>query len=770
MPNPSVSDPTFFWESFSTFQRFYHWVGFKSASLIELKENLNQFSLSEYHKKPTSSKALPLPRAVAYLADNSDPQIEKIVKEKLSQASPEKLKLALSHLVSFSIHTDRPKMLDVCQRVLELDAIKKTFPIEEDIQPVVQGLDRHIINKGNQTQFSDTRYSWKFPFPGFRNLRYFRHYLVTLVGLAYGIDFTERPTSRWAAQYQLSFFRSTFTDLQFVGSQYLKYFSSTRKAVLVAAALFTTFAASYFLFSQINARAATANNSKPPPSLDKQLFIDLTEKARAGLISPSFGIEEEMRLVETCLSSSENTNPLIVFLLGPPGSGKTRYMEELARRIANKETACLNDKRVYIVNTADMGEKGSWSDSGSYVSRMDKIFESLEGSEGEVIVCFDEAHMFDKKTANQLKTKLMQRKIRTMFATTPFEFGGSFLDQEPLISRGQVGLVGSLNRENTECACLGLLNANPDIQATPKAIEELLKFSATLTDGAEPRKSLKLLSYLIHIIHSSVPRPHPVVSLLMRKYANKKLDFKYQRYLDPVYDFTPEGKEALRKLDLIDDSIKQLNEHHAKRLNLFTSIKTLLNTQSKYHEKQNSLTEELAKLKDPSKEKAYLFLRFVILPILDARIKALTKELKEMQPTEELKKCLDTQVLDTGEHKAYSTLTQDEVRFIIDEDLIQVKKHELEENHLINMQNSAALKKHSRSKGHLEIKRTASQANIDDATTASPVPGTPSTGSILHKPADQSPSSPPDDAPATPPVKQPALRSNKKGNRNGKTE
>jgi hypothetical protein len=745
MPNLSVSDSTFFWESFSRFQRFTLWLGFEPAPLTELKENLNQFSLSEYHKQPTSSKALPLHRAVAYLADNSDPKVEKIVKQKLSQASSKELHVTLSHLVSFSIHTERPKMLDVCSRVLQLDAIKKAFHIEEDIQPVIQGWDRHIIPQKNIIQDSDNRLFWKFSFPGFRNFRYFRHYIVTLIGLAYGIDFTERPTGKWAAQYQLSFFRSTLSDLQFIGGRYLKYFSSTRKAILVAAALFATFAAAYLLYSKISSRTATTNNSKPPPSLDKQLFTDLTEKARAGLIPPAFGIEGGMNLVETCLSSSDNTNPLIVILLGPPGSGKTRYPEELARRIANKETACLNDKRVYIVNTADMDEKGSWTDKGEYLSRMGRLFESVEGSESEVIVCFDEAHMFDRKTANQLKTKLMQRKIRTIFATTPLEFGSSFLDQEPLISRGQIRVVGSLNRENTECALLGLLSSNPDIHATPKAVEELLNFSATLQGGAEPRKSLQLLSYLIHIIHASVPRLHPVVSLLMRDSAQKKLDFDHRMYRNPVYDFTDEGKEALKKLKLIGDSINQFHEHHAKRLKLFTSIKTLLKIQSEYRENRNSLTKELARIKDDtSKEKEYLILRFATLPFLDNRIKALIQKLNEMQPTQELQACLKSQVLEQSKYDEYSNLSPDKVHFIIDEELIIEKKLELEENNRSNKENSPAFKKHFRSKGPIGIKRSNSQITLDDDAVSS-------TPSVLHKPEGHSPpsspSSPPDAKP-----------------------
>ncbi|MBS0648567.1 MAG: AAA family ATPase [Verrucomicrobia bacterium] len=807
MPNLSVSDPVFFWESYSRFQRFKVWLGFEPALLTELKESLDQFSVSNYYQpkipriaaedksaadsvesanaeakksikpesSPIGSKVTPLHRAVAYLGDNSDPRIEKIVAQKLSQAPPLELKIAISHLVSFSIKNDRLKMIEVCQKVLQLQAIKEVFNIEEDIQPVIQGLERHIIQKRNKTSDAHSSYSWNFPFPSFRNVRYFRHYITTLVGLAYGIDFTERPTSRWAAQYQLSFFRSTLSDIQSLGTQYLKYFSSTRKAALVAAAIFTAFATAYLLYSKIN-RSATDNSSKPPPSLDKQLFTDLTEKARAGLIPPAYGIETGMRLVETCFSSSENTNPLIVLLLGPPGSGKTRYPEELARRIANKETACLNDKRVYIVNTADMGEKGSWSENGNYVSRMDKIFESLEGFEDEVILCFDEAHMFDKKTANQLKTKLIQRKIRTMLATTPFEFGGSFLDQEPLISRGQIGLVGSLNRENTECACLGLLKANPDIQATPKAIEDLLEFSVTLS-GAEPRKSLKLLSYLIHTVHSSVPRPHPVVSFLARKYAKAGRDFDYQMFLDPLYDFTDKGKEALKKKDLIDDSIKQLNEHHSKRLKLFASIKTLQKTQSKYRDKCNFLAENLARLKDPSEEKEYLFLRFAIIPILHQRIKSLIEELREMKPTAELLKCKEMKVLDDQEYALYFSLPQEEVHFIIDEDLIKAKKHELEENHRINMQNSTALKKqHPRSKpipqditrsaSHLEDTTYVSATNSSAAVHIPPKPvdGSPPAspaGSALNKPAAKPPARIMGDAPVdlAPPTQAPHKKS-----------
>jgi hypothetical protein len=523
MSNQVIPASPFFWESFSKFQQLKIRWGFQNPQIEELKKKLNAFSFTVFDQKYDRKTVTPLHQAVAYTANYSDPVIEKIITKKFQAATPQQRSDALAHLTYFSFDYPNKNMIDVCQRVMDLDLLKETYRVKGSIDFVVKGMARHIRKKEKPTIIAVSHSAWHRGFLNPAAISQALFYSINLFSMAYGIDFTEKPSGRWAAQYQISFFRTTLTDLHWLGTHYVKYFASPRKAAWVATGILIALFGVYFFSQRILSFMPWFKLSKPAPSFDKQLFSNLNEDARAGKITPSFGREKDLDRVENLLSSTSSTTAPIVVLIGPSGAGKSKIMEGLALRIIKKQTARLNDKIVIVGNTADMGEKGFYSET-RYHSRIDMILEGLKVAEGNVILCLDEAHMLKREGAEKIKTVADQKGIKLILASTPEEFNNSFLKQNPIFTRSQIVPIYSLDPDNTRYTLLTLLKLNPDIPATPKALDMLLELSSKLS-GAEPRKSLYLLNYLIQVVYAAVPKASRLLPLLHRKYLEADTAF-----------------------------------------------------------------------------------------------------------------------------------------------------------------------------------------------------------------------------------------------------
>ncbi|MBS0649214.1 MAG: hypothetical protein JSS10_08335 [Verrucomicrobia bacterium] len=92
----------------------------------DLKKALEPYNLA--HFTPSSSNN-PLLNAVIYLADHSAPQLEEVVKNKLTQAATEQRKTALRELGTYAHRSHHSRMLEVCKRIVDLNLLKTTFAV-----------------------------------------------------------------------------------------------------------------------------------------------------------------------------------------------------------------------------------------------------------------------------------------------------------------------------------------------------------------------------------------------------------------------------------------------------------------------------------------------------------------------------------------------------------------------------------------------------------------------------------------------------------------
>ncbi|MGL1894398.1 MAG: ATP-dependent Clp protease ATP-binding subunit [Spirochaetaceae bacterium] len=149
--------------------------------------------------------------------------------------------------------------------------------------------------------------------------------------------------------------------------------------------------------------------------------IDLTQRAKSGLIDPVLGREFELERTLRILSRRNKNNPV---LIGEPGVGKTAIIEGLASRIFNGDVPeKFMGKKILSLDIASMIAGTKYR--GEFEGRFKKLIKDII-EDGNVILFIDELHSIvgaggaegaiDASTI--LKPSLSRGEIRCIGATT----------------------------------------------------------------------------------------------------------------------------------------------------------------------------------------------------------------------------------------------------------------------------------------------------------------------------------------------------------------
>ncbi|MBD8067421.1 ATP-dependent Clp protease ATP-binding subunit [Bacillus sp. PS06] len=181
-------------------------------------------------------------------------------------------------------------------------------------------------------------------------------------------------------------------------------------------------------FSNFNTNSQQEANSKQGKKnngfLD-QFGRNLSHMARAGLIDPVIGRDEEVARVIEILNRRNKNNPV---LIGEPGVGKTAIVEGLALKIATGEVPNkLLNKEVYLLDVASL--VANTGVRGQFEERMKKLISELQKRKN-VILFIDEIHLIvgagsaegSMDAGNILKPALARGELQLVGATTLKEY------------------------------------------------------------------------------------------------------------------------------------------------------------------------------------------------------------------------------------------------------------------------------------------------------------------------------------------------------------
>lgn len=167
-----------------------------------------------------------------------------------------------------------------------------------------------------------------------------------------------------------------------------------------------------------------------------QFGRNLTHAAKAGLIDPVIGRDEEVSRVIEILNRRNKNNPV---LIGEPGVGKTAIVEGLALKIAdglvpNK----LKNKEVYLLDVASL--VANTGIRGQFEERMKQLITELQ-QQKNIILFIDEIHLLvgagsaegSMDAGNILKPALARGELQLVGATTLKEYRQ--IEKDPALER-----------------------------------------------------------------------------------------------------------------------------------------------------------------------------------------------------------------------------------------------------------------------------------------------------------------------------------------------
>lgn len=209
--------------------------------------------------------------------------------------------------------------------------------------------------------------------------------------------------------------------------------------------------------------------------------------------------EEINKVIETLLRHKKN-NPLLV---GKAGVGKTAIVEELARRINNKQIPQkLENSKIIMLEMGNLVSGTKYR--GEFEEKLTKIID--KATEDESIILFiDEIHSMVNagaadgavSAADILKPYLARGNIKVIGATTINEYNKYFLKDKALTRRFEKILIDEPSLEETKQI---LYNVKKEyekyhsIKISSKNIEDIVKYADLyIHDKCNPDKSIELL-------------------------------------------------------------------------------------------------------------------------------------------------------------------------------------------------------------------------------------------------------------------------------------
>ncbi|RWR12437.1 AAA family ATPase [Siminovitchia fortis] len=230
-----------------------------------------------------------------------------------------------------------------------------------------------------------------------------------------------------------------------------------------------------------------------------QFGRNLNDAAKAGLIDPVIGRDEEINRVIEILNRRNKNNPV---LIGEPGVGKTAIAEGLALKIIEGSVPSkLKNKEVYLLDVASL--VANTGIRGQFEERMKQLIAELQKRKN-ILLFIDEIHLLvgagsaegSMDAGNILKPALARGELQVIGATTLKEYRQIEKDAA-LERRFQPVQVGEPSREKALEILKGLKDKYEsfhEVTYTDEAINACVDLSSRyIQDRFLPDKAIDLM-------------------------------------------------------------------------------------------------------------------------------------------------------------------------------------------------------------------------------------------------------------------------------------
>ncbi len=615
--NPSSN--LFFWETISWTQSFKEYLGIApspSASLIK--------------KMDVGGECLSLDTfidVIAYLADHPHAKLEEMVKTKFAQIPCRDGQVfSLQFITKFSVSNDRLKMLDVCQRILSLDQLKKILGKEDLDIAALAKREARIVPKPQRNiekiSGSLSQY-WQQHSYIFGKIIHCFHFIV--IGSLASIlrMFTtplKSPPSVFEMKNYFEVYHGLIKSTSYLSTSYLKFFSSTQKAAGVGVLIAASTIGLHFTHQKFRLGI--------PEKIDKkEQFEDLTIEVQNGKIQKMIGRQEEKETLQTGWTVPPGQKFRIGFLIGEPGCGKTEFVKGLAWESVHDPNSFVYKKKIYMINTIQAVNEGTYY--------MDQVLNNLAGHEDDVVLFFDEGHSAGGQQGKIaplmefLKTKILAKNIRCLFATTEKEYADNIEHNAAFVDRCEEIRFGNMHDlDATEILKkIVQLDVERIVEVDPNAYPEILfvsKVHPKYKSRQTPRKAIDLYKDLRSYVFCWTPKKLKSALAALTKKRDNLLARSLAANNDPDWSSSTEGIEAFDQLQEWDDEIEKLTETVRFQTLAHKKIARLRILEPQYRKRYYEVLHTIADPKDSSSNKKtaenthkeFLYLKHILRPSL----------------------------------------------------------------------------------------------------------------------------------------------------------
>ena len=254
------------------------------------------------------------------------------------------------------------------------------------------------------------------------------------------------------------------------------------------------------LYSCFKHNLKIRQNKKNKKLLIEEIGYDINKQVISEKIDPVIGRDEEIdRIIEILCRRTKN-NPL---LLGEAGVGKSAIVEELSRRIVEKNVPDkLLNKRIISVAMSNLVSGTKYR--GEFEEKITKILKEVE-KEKNIIIFIDEIHTLVGAggaegaidASNILKPSLARGKIKIIGATTNTEYKQYMEHDRALARRFQPIYIEEPKTDKTYEILKGIKPIYEQFHNV-KIDDEILKLIVDLSnkyiyDRKQPDKSIDIL-------------------------------------------------------------------------------------------------------------------------------------------------------------------------------------------------------------------------------------------------------------------------------------
>lgn len=324
----------------------------------------------------------------------------------------------------------------------------------------------------------------------------------------------------------------------------------------------------------VGVSGAKSANGKDETNLNKYT-IDLTDKARRGLLGPIIGRDAEIRRVIQVLGQKTKNNPV---LIGHPGVGRNSVIEGLACRIAEGDVPpSLKNKRILVLDISSILAGATLR--GQFEERMKALLNEIKAHRGKMLIFVESIHTMvgsggegASDASSLLKPALTRGEVQLLGSTTPDEYRNSIEKDKALERRFQAITIEEPSVDETLQIMRGIrtkFEHHHNVKISDSAIVAAVEMSRRyIASKYLPEKAVGLVDAAASRVRlANEALPHDLDEA-MRKHVALKKELEGVKATHGAE--LPINKERIQALegryDVSTKEIKTLEEASAKRV------------------------------------------------------------------------------------------------------------------------------------------------------------------------------------------------------------